>query len=88
MGTPGMAEFTAAMTRTSYTARGDRLLIEPKGMVKTRIGFSPDHADAFALTFAAPVARSGLTDGPSWEPARHIREYDPFSDNRVRGGGF
>ena len=31
MDTPGMAEFTAAMTRTTYSYRGDKLLLEPKG---------------------------------------------------------
>lgn len=68
----GMGEFTAAMTRTTYSFRGDRLLLEPKEMVKARIGRSPDFADAFALTFAHPVAPSVRGN------AAHRAEYDPF----------
>ena len=44
------------MSRTTYSFRGDRLLLEPKDQVKARLGHSPDDADAFALTFAQPVA--------------------------------
>jgi hypothetical protein len=49
-------ELIAALTRTTYSFRGDRLLLEPKDQVKARLGYSPDDADAFALTFAQPVA--------------------------------
>lgn len=35
--------------------RSDRLLLEKKSELKTRIGVSPDKADALALTFAMPV---------------------------------
>ncbi len=41
---------------TTYSFRGDRLLLEPKEQVKARLGYSPDDADALALTFAQPVA--------------------------------
>jgi hypothetical protein len=30
--------------QTIYTFRGDRLLLEPKDLVKTRLGYSPDDA--------------------------------------------
>jgi hypothetical protein len=55
--TPGLAELTAALTQTTYGFRGDQLLLEPKEQVKARLGYSPDDADAFALTFAQPVFR-------------------------------
>lgn len=50
------AELIAALTQTQYSFQGDRLLLEPKQLLKSRLGFSPDDADAFALTFAHPVA--------------------------------
>ena len=55
--TPGLAELAAALTQTTYGFRGDQLLLEPKEQVKARLGYSPDDADAFALTFAQPVFR-------------------------------
>lgn len=39
-----------------YTFKGDKLMTEPKEMMKARIGRSPDKWDALKLTFAAPVA--------------------------------
>jgi hypothetical protein len=49
-------DLIAALSQTTYTFRGDRLLLEPKEQLKARLGCSPDDADAFALTFAQPVA--------------------------------
>ena len=45
----------AALTATTYTFQGDRFLIEPKDQVKGKLGYSPDEADAFVLTFAEKV---------------------------------
>jgi hypothetical protein len=52
---PESRELMRALTETTYTHRGDKLIIEPKEIVKQRLGFSPDEADAFVLTFAEPV---------------------------------
>lgn len=49
-------ELIAALSQTTYSFRGDRLILEPKEQVKARLGYSPDDADAFALTFAYPSA--------------------------------
>jgi hypothetical protein len=72
---PGDAdEIKAALAQTTYTFVGDRLLLEPKDDVKIKLGYSPDDADAFVLTFAEPVSpRSPM--GRS----RHQAEYDPFA---------
>jgi phage terminase large subunit len=53
---PNCSELIAALSQTTYSFRGDRLLLEPKEQVKQRLGYSPDEADAFALTFAQPVS--------------------------------
>jgi len=51
--------------------------IEPKAEIKKRLSRSPDRADAFALTFAAPVAPKGLEI--SQHGQRFARtEFDPF----------
>jgi phage terminase large subunit len=86
---PGEAsrELIAALSRTTYTFRGDKLLLEPKDQVKARLGYSPDDADAFVLTFAQPVAarerfydrtEEGLAMSRRGRPGRVITEYDPL----------
>jgi len=52
---PESPEITAAMTQTHYSFKGDKLILEPKEAIKAKLGYSPDEADAFALTFAHPV---------------------------------
>jgi hypothetical protein len=82
---PGGAshELIAALSQTTYSFRGDRLLLEPKDQVKARLGYSPDDADAFVLTFAQPVTAgygSGDgTSGPRGRPGRALTEYDPLA---------
>ena len=74
---PASQELIAALTHTTYSFRDDRLLLEPKEQVKARLGYSPDDADAFALTFAQPVAaRGGMTGGG--RPGRVRVDYDPL----------
>ena len=80
---PGAAshELIAALSQTTYSFRGDRLLLEPKEQVKARLGYSPDDADAFALTFAQPVAPRGGMPGRG-RPGRVLVDYDPFARRR------
>lgn len=68
-------ELIAAMTQTTYSFRGDRLLLEPKDQIKTRLGYSPDDADAFVLTFAQPAHRP-VPGGHKRNFA--IMDYDPL----------
>src|SRR6476660_4353957 len=84
---PASQELIAALSRTTYSFRGDRLLLEPKDQVKARLGYSPDDADAFALTFAQPVAArerfydrtmEAVAMRQRWRPARAITKYDPL----------
>ncbi len=74
---PDVPELMAALTQTTYSFTGDRLILEPKDNVKQKIGYSPDHFDAFILTFAAPVQAKNT------RPAgftQHKYEYDPFAE--------
>ena len=73
---PDVPELTAALSQTSYTFRGDRLLLEPKDVVKQKIGYSPDDADAFVLTFAQPASRKGAY--ASTGGSRVLHDYDPL----------
>ena len=55
---PESANLLTALTQTTYTFQGDKLLLEPKADLKERIGFSPDEFDALILTLAHPVTVS------------------------------
>jgi phage terminase large subunit len=73
---PNVPEMVAELTQTTYTIVRDRLLLEPKKLVKAKIGRSPDRTDAFCLCFAQPVAtRSQELVMPAM--ARRTA-YDPF----------
>jgi phage terminase large subunit len=72
---PKSNELLRALTQTTYVHRGDRLLLEDKDQIKEKLGYSPDEADAFVITFAEPLATTRL-------PQRVRREeapYDPFA---------
>lgn len=78
---PDCPELTRAFTQTTYTFKGEQLLLEPKDDIKVKLGFSPDHMDAFMLTFAFPVdkIRASLFNSNNG----HTYEYNPFSRDRV-----
>jgi hypothetical protein len=79
---PECDEMVAALTQTTYTFKGDRLLLEPKDAIKAKLGYSPDEADAFVLTFAEPVNTAQRVSVQRRDP----EAYDPYAsmDKAVR----
>ena len=56
---PDDYELTKELAAVTYTYDGQsRLKLESKETIRERVGFSPDRADALALTFAEPVVAS------------------------------
>jgi len=53
-GIPNDSELIKELTAPTYSFSGGKFLLEPKEQIKKRLGFSPDKADALALTFAIP----------------------------------
>jgi len=78
---PDVKELRDSLVQTTYTFKGDKLMIEPKEDVKSKLGYSPDHLDALWLTFALPVERE--VKDPFQRNGTHQIEYDPFSRARV-----
>lgn len=81
---PNIQGLVRELTAPTYTFREGKILIEPKEMVKKRLKFSPDMADALALTFTLPdmpgkTEFNHLTGGH----AKHQAEYDPFDAKRA-----
>lgn len=74
---PPEAELVPELTSPTYYFHGDRFALEPKDQIKLRLGFSPDLADALALTFAQPVAPPASLVHTVVTPA--VRDYDPFA---------
>lgn len=60
-----------------------KLQLEKKADFKDRLGFSPDRADALALTFAYPVKSRTVSQNPRREKAEFSKsgkDYDPLGD--------
>lgn len=78
METEGMFEFLEAMTKTTYFHNKDRLQIEEKEQIKEKIGYSPDEADAFVLTFADKITPKARTRKPVYTAMQG--DYRAFTD--------
>ena len=61
-----------------YQLKTEAIVLEPKKAMKQRLGFSPDAADAFVLTFAWPIFENfaGAT-----KPAQ--TDYNPYEEARL-----
>lgn len=77
---PKNDQLTRELTAATYTFKDGRLLIEPKDQIKSRLGFSPDMADALALTFALPdMPRSDSLQGLAmFTKNKMLSDYNPF----------
>lgn len=78
---PDCLELQQALTQTTYTFKGEKLILEPKEDVKAKIGHSPDHMDALMLTFALPVTKERRD--PYTPSAVHEYDYNPLSRDRI-----
>jgi hypothetical protein len=78
---PKIPELSRELTAPTYTFQNGKFLIEPKDQIKERLGYSPDLADALALTFALPdmPASVSLLGMPI---KRYKADYDPFDESR------
>jgi hypothetical protein len=88
---PNVPELRQALVKMTYTFKGDKVIIEPKQMLKQRLGFSPDDCDAAALTYAGvahknpeyingwPISQMGGNFGGSV-----TSDYNPLSRAYVR----
>ena len=85
---PYNQELMAALTKTTYSQKGDKVIIEPKELLKQKLGYSPDHLDALALSFAHPVHRAPrYRDGWELPAADPYRNYHPLSPEVARQVG-
>lgn len=74
---PPSPELKAGLVSTLYTFKGDQLLLEPKEVVKAKLGYSPDETDSFVQTFAEPVNAKNPRD-KAQANTRHKSDYNPM----------
>jgi hypothetical protein len=55
-----------------------KIIIEEKKMIKARLGFSPDIADALALTFSQVDMPAGMAKQLGRQPVAQ-RDHDPYN---------
>jgi hypothetical protein len=78
---PKIPELVRELTCVTYTYVNGKFLIEPKDQIKKRLGFSPDLADGYALTFAQPEAPANFAGEYAHlvnSQGNHVSDYDPI----------
>ena len=85
---PNDPSLLAELTQTTYSFKGDKIILEDKDMIKVKLGYSPDSADALVLTFAEPVSRAQAPlSSVSQMNNRHHKAYNPFRESDGDGYG-
>ncbi|VVE77411.1 hypothetical protein [Pandoraea sputorum] len=76
MGLPNIRELVRELTAPQYYFRKDQIALEEKEQIKKRLGYSPDLADALALTYAQPVVKGISHRKPQTMASQN---YDPYA---------
>lgn len=80
------ANLVRELTAPTYSFRNGKLILEEKDQIKERLGFSPDLADALALTFALPEMPGALPYPETLVDKRANKipaDYDPLRESRT-----
>lgn len=82
---PNIPELARELTAPTYTFQNGKFLLEPKDAIKKRLGYSPDIADALALTFAIAdmPAQNTLEAQMMGQKGKLQADYDPFAPERM-----
>lgn len=82
---PRIPALKKALSVTTYTLKNGRIILEDKEFLKKRLGgFSPDHADALACTFALPDMPASINGEPSMGVGKTIHEHDTFAEKSIQ----
>jgi hypothetical protein len=76
---PNIPELVQELSAPTYFFHKGKFQIESKDQIKTRLGRSPDLADALALTFAIPDRPGGMTRLPGAGAPTAPKNYDPYA---------
>jgi len=73
---PNDRELKEELCALTYVYQGDKFRVVDKNIIKAAIGRSPDKADALALTFAFPVAKTAVEH---YAASRQTEDHDPYA---------
>lgn len=79
---PKNPQLVRELTTPTFTYINGKFQIEPKDQIKERLGFSPDLADALALTFAWPEMPTAGHEGLGMGASRMKSDFDPFVETQ------
>lgn len=82
---PYIPELIPELTEPTYTFVAGKFFVEPKDLVKKRLGRSPDIADAIMNTFAFPDMPKGAATKAAAHSAKQRLEsdWDPYQDREA-----
>lgn len=80
---PPIPELIRELSEPTYTFQNGKFRLEEKDQIKERLGFSPDRADALALTFAIADMPSAHAAPGVNSKGKMLAEYDPFAEERL-----
>jgi len=76
---PQLPEMVGELTSPTYSFKEGKFLLEPKDLIKKRIGKSPDLAEALATTFALPEMPTAQVQELR-QAGRAKRDRDPYRE--------
>lgn len=78
---PNEPTLVRELTAPTYTFKGGRFLLEEKDQIKKRLGFSPDQADALAMTFSTPdCPTQRFKEQSGLHGSQHKSEWNPLEE--------
>ena len=82
---PKIPGLVRELTAPTYTFQNGKFLVEPKDQIKKRLGYSPDIADGYAMTYAMPdmPGTLGQEYGLLGQSSGHQADYDPHSEGHL-----
>ena len=80
---PNDPQLKRELTAPQYILQNGKFRLEEKDQIRKRLGFSPDKADALALTFALPDQPAAvITPYGQHQAGKMLSEYDPYGEER------
>ncbi len=79
---PNIPMLSRELSAPTYFFQNGKFQLESKEQIKARLGFSPDMADALALTFAIPEMPSTIAIPGLIQSSGLLADYDPFDPER------
>jgi phage terminase large subunit len=76
---PYIPEMIRELTVPTYSFIGNKFVLEPKDLIKIRLGSSPDLADAYFLTFALPDRPAGAIAMQRGKRQTTLHDFDPYA---------